>query len=162
MSQTDHSWKMTVIHDGPGPDFIRTMNEYWGWPKIEYFCTENRYNDYGHSLRKIGVNYLRESKYTLFTNCDNYYIPTFIEEMCNDYGDIVYCDMIHSHWNYKWRGTELRRGALDCGCYIVKTELVKRIGWNHTNYTADWLFIQDCMKEASSIRKVDKILFCHN
>lgn len=164
LSQTKDSWKLHILHDGPGPDFIRIMNNYWGDPRINYFCTEERYNDYGHSLRKLGIKELGNSRYTLITNVDNYYTPVFLQEMCSYDTDVVYCQFVHSHWNYTTRPTEMGRGKIDCGCFIVKTDIVKEVGWNSTNYHADWEFLQDCLKYNSklSVRRVEKILFVHN
>lgn len=166
LGQTSHSWRLTLIHDGPGPDFIRIMNPYWGDTRINYFCTEARADDYGHSLRALGLSMISEkdSRYTLITNADNYYAPSFIEEMTSGCSDIVYCNMAHNHWDYKFKESEFRRGKIDCGCVVVKTEIAKNVGWNSREYHADWLFLCDVLLKYpnASITKLDKILFVHN
>lgn len=163
LAQTNPDWHMFVIHDGPSPEFIKRMHQYWMVDRLHYWCTEERYNDWGHSLRSLAVPDLWDSlRYTVFTNCDNYYVPVFVEEMCSGDEDLVYCNIVHDHWKYQAKDTQLRRRAIDCGAVVVKTEIVKKIGWNHRNYAADWFFINDVLQANPSIRKVGKCLFVHN
>jgi hypothetical protein len=165
LSQTVREWKLTIYHDGPSEKFIEIMNPYWGDDRIQYKCTEIRYNDWGHSLRKIGISEAGESKYTLITNCDNYYAPTFVQEMCNGEEDLVFCNMVHDHWGYQARETVLRHKAIDIGAVVCKTDLVKKVGWKNTVFHADWLFIDEVMqsmKRKGGERKVGKVLFIHN
>lgn len=166
LSQSSHNWRLHLIHDGPGPEFIRIMNQYWGDTRINYFCTETRANDWGHSLRALGLSTIQEkdSRYVLFTNADNIYVPVFVEEMTKACSDIVYCNMIHDHWDYRFRETSLQRGKIDCSAFVVKTELAKKVGWNSREYAADWYYIQDVLRAYpnASVIKNNKILVVHN
>jgi glycosyltransferase involved in cell wall biosynthesis len=170
LSQTNQSWKLHIIHDGlPNKDFMNISGEYER-DLIRFYTIPTRFNDWGHSVRDVGVQYLGNSKYTLFTNGDNYYIPHFVDEMTRGDEDLVYCDMIHSHdWKAKdrvaYRGafiTKLEATYIDCGCCIVRTDIAKRIGWRHRNRSADWGFIKDVLDLNPTTHKVDKVLFVHN
>jgi hypothetical protein len=56
INQTSSDWSLTVIHDGYCQGFIDLMSEEnYRHPSIKYFCTQGRYNDYGHSLRDEGL-----------------------------------------------------------------------------------------------------------
>ena len=162
LAQTEENWRMLVIHDGPSVQFGKIMEAYLDDPRIDYMLTDKRYNDWGHSLRKIGVERLGDSEYTLVTNADNYYAPVFIKEMCHRKADLVYCDLVHSHWGYQARESRLRRRAVDCGNVIIRTELLKRVGWNHFDYAADWHVIEECLETEATVQKVNACLFVHN
>ena len=68
--------------------------------RIEYLTTEKRFNDYGHSLRDMGLKNIK-GEYVLLTNADNYFIPKtieFINEIFIEHQpEVVIFDMIHSH-----------------------------------------------------------------
>lgn len=56
INQTKNNWFLTVIHDGPNEEFNLIMNEFKNrCQNIEYQSTEKRFNDYGHSLRDLGL-----------------------------------------------------------------------------------------------------------
>ena len=163
LAQTLKNWRTFLIHDGPCELFEKESEKYKLDPRINVSNTLTRYNDFGHSLRSQGLEkFIGNSEYLLITNADNYYVPTFIEEMCLGTEDFVYCNMIHNHRNYGVLDSKIERGFIDMGSFIVKTKIAKQVGFNHTCYAADWFFIQDLLKVVSSIRKVDKTLFVHN
>src|SRR6185437_12241311 len=100
--------------------------------KFEYLETEKRYNDFGHSLRQMGIN-AASTEFLLLTNGDNYYTPRFVEFMFEaidrDDLDVVLCDMVHSHHNpgltiqssYGVFRTKPFRFYLDIGCFLART-----------------------------------------
>ena len=162
LAQSEENWKMLVIHDGPSVQFGKIMEPYLSDPRIDYMLTDKRHNDWGHSLRKIGIERIGDSEYTLIANADNYYCPIFIEAMCNGDEDLVYCNLVHDHWDYQARESELRRRAVDCGNVVIRTELLKRVGWNHFDYAADWHVISEVLATGATTRKVSACLFVHN
>lgn len=162
LSQTNPSWRMLIIHDGPDiPALLRrkSIDE-----RIYVMATETRFGDYGHSLRDIGLKKIKnDSYYTLITNGDNYYTPNFIDELCmNGDEDFVYCNCVHSHWKYQARECALHRRAIDIGGAVVKTEIAKKVGFPRRDYAADWAYFEEILKLNPTIRKVNKVLFCHN
>ena len=80
INQTKDNWILTVMHDGPNEEFSLIMQGYKDEcpTKIDFLTTEQRFNDYGHSLRDIGLKNI-QGEYVLLTNADNYFIPKTIE-----------------------------------------------------------------------------------
>ena len=68
----------------------------------QYDESQARHNDYGHSLRDIGIR-RANLEFILVTNGDNYYSPKFVESMFDAIDaaglDVALCDMVHSHAN---------------------------------------------------------------
>lgn len=162
-SQTNPSWRLLIIHDGPDiPEFLRLEPTD---DRIKILVTKERFNDWGHTLRDIGLRRIKsDSAYTLITNADNYYTPNFIDEMCmTGNEDLVYCNCVHSHWKYEARETALHRRAIDIGAVVVNTKMAKQVGFKSRLYYADWLYFDEIIKTCSpTIRKVNKVLFVHN
>jgi hypothetical protein len=110
------------------------------------------------------------------TNDDNYYVPVFLEEMFrkadSEALDLVLCDMVHSHNHpgnrpqdsYNAFTTEPRTNSVDIGCFIVKTELAKAVGFRDKSFAGDGTFVDDIMSSDPPVKwgKIDKILFVHN
>ena len=163
LAQTEENWRMLVIHDGPSVQFGKIMEAYLDDPRIDYMLTDKRYNDWGHSLRKIGVERLGDSEYTLISNADDYFAPVFVSDMCSG-EDLVYCNCSHHHWKYEARESQLRRRAIDISCCVIKTEIIKAVGWNSTAYHADWLLIEEILQKYPNltVNKVPKVLVMKN
>ena len=167
-AQTSQDFTVTIYHDGFDAEMQKIFDDLKAkYPNmISFEFTDERYNDYGHSLREIGIN-KASSDYILITNDDNYYCPTFVSEMLGKLSsnDLVYCDMIHSHTNYKriFR-TYTRLGSIDVGSMIVRTELAKRIGWTDKSYSGDGTYCEGIISSIPNIRisKIRKVLFVHN
>lgn len=182
INQTSTDWSMTIIHDGPSQDFIDLMNEEsYKHPSIKYFCTESRYNDFGHSLREEG---LRQATglYTILTNADNYFIPKTVEllsakltELQNSgtaSPDIIIFDMIHSYANpgfreqppYNYFRVDFKPYCIDVSSAAVKTELAKAAGFKDKSRDGDQAYFQDIarLKNSLTVAKVNSVLLVHN
>ena len=84
LSQTADNWRLHIIHDGPdGFDDLENSlrkNEYLSDSRIFLSRSKTRNNDYGHSSRSLGLkNPVSDSRYTVITNGDNYYVSEFIK-----------------------------------------------------------------------------------
>jgi len=166
LSQTNENWRLLLIHDGPWDDSDLKYFSVLDY-RIECLSSESRFNDWGHSLRAMAIPKLPYSKYTLITNGDNYYIPSFIQEMTSGKEDVIFCDMIHSHPQQQYRkymNTSIQLGEIDCGAIIVNTDIVKKVGWNSRIFNADWEYIKEVFEVVPkpTCRKVEKTLFVHN
>ena len=166
-AQTHKNWELILIHDSPNQelyDLIKTIND----TRIKYMWTEERYNDWGHSLREIALQHIsQESEFVVITNADNYYVPIFIEEMLAGFKDntvATYCNMLHSHKRWDVIHAGLQCGKIDCGCVMVRKNIVLEFGWKYRDFGADWGFIRDVIQKygGESFLKVNKILFVHN
>ena len=175
MNQSAGNWRLTVIHDGPSQEFEQAM-----WPlagqmpdQIKYFCTESRLNDYGHSLRQIGIEQAT-GDYVLLTNADNYFIPKAMEILNTQMGsaDVIMFDMVHSHHRpggreqprYSYFETSYQRNAIDVSAAIVRTDRAKRVGFRDKTYAGDATYFEDILLDDPQLSpvKLPHILFVHN
>lgn len=80
LNQTSDNWTLTVIHDGPDAEFDSIMAAFADQSsgRIRYRNTPVRLDDYGHSLRELGLRNV-SGDYVLLTNADNYYVPRAVE-----------------------------------------------------------------------------------
>ena len=180
--QTSRDWKLILLHDGNVMDedviaatsAINTraiVNKYIerGFP-IEYIETDKRYNDFGHTLREIGLKKI-DTPYMCFTNVDNIYTPMFVELMLthtqNGHIDIVHCDMLH---NYAVGGvpylvleSRLVINHIDMANFIIRTEWAKITGFTDRCFAADGLFIERFKRRfpAFKQKKLNNVLLCH-
>lgn len=178
-AQRSRNWRLHIVHDGIGEKFdsVRDELEREGYLSgdVVLSATDVRHNDYGHSLRDFGLrNPVSNSKFTLITNCDNYYAPELTAEIeaLREDADLIHWDCVHSHVNSKIdRGspyglldTRLEFSRIDIGAVAVRTEIAREIGFNGRDFSADWTYIDECMQHPECERriKVAKILFVHN
>ena len=186
INQTSEDWQLTVIHDGKSQAFTNLMNEpNYIHPNIKFFCTERRYNDYGHSLRDLGLKYAK-GQYTILTNGDNYFIPLATEIISESIGklddyslrpDIILFDMIHSHANpgarhakekqqpvYNLFKTSFKPYCIDVSSAAVKTELAKSVGFRDKGFDADQAYFNDIALKVEKLKimKLKHVLLVHN
>jgi hypothetical protein len=150
-------------------------NEEYG-DRIEYLCTKERFNDYGHSLRDMALKNIK-GEYVLLTNADNYFIPKAIEFINNvfidQFPDIVIFDMVHSHSNpggralpaYSFFETQFERFSLDVSAAIVRSELASKVGFKDKSHDGDQTYFADIARFRGGelgIVKIHRILFVHN
>ncbi|MGF1501751.1 MAG: glycosyltransferase family 2 protein [Paracoccaceae bacterium] len=178
-NQTAANWGLTVIHDGPDPEFTAIMNDLCaaGEYDIDHFCTEQRYGDWGHSLREIGLARTR-GDFVILTNADNYFIPRTVEFL-NEYfrtrnPDALVFNMVHSHRNagvrrcepYSFLETHYRRFYIDISAALIRSELAARAGFRDKSHDADATYFEDvaAVKEGGPlvVGKIPNILLVHN
>jgi len=175
--QTLQNFKVLIIHDGPSATARSLVAAYSReHPAVfEYLETEYRCNDYGHSLRAIGIE-RTGTEFILLTNGDNYYAPRFVEfmfEAIDRHGlDVVLCDMVHSHLNpglsvqpsYGFFRTRPFRYYLDIGCFIARSDAAKKVGFRDKTFNGDATYFEDLLKVSETVvlGKVDKVLMVHN
>ena len=170
-SQTNSNWRLYLIHDGKNEE-LRIDLESNGYltENITFIEYPERTMNYGHLLRKWGLENLVTSEYVLITNGDNYYTPNMVEEVLTNNTDLIYFDCIHSHDNelnhnkstYGYMDCKLIISNIDMGCVVVRSELAKSIGFNSVSYSADWDYFNEILLTNPSIKKINKVLFVHN
>jgi len=178
MSQTVQNFDLVLIHDGPDERMSAIFDQLKArYPdRLHCYFTDQRFNDYGHTLRDIAIG-MCSTEFIMLTNDDNYYTPRFIEYMFERIDqenlDLVLCDMIHSHnfpggrpqENYNVFVTEPVKNSVDIGCFIVRTSVAKSVGFRDKNAEGDGTFVDDFMnKFGKDLKwgKVHKVLFVHN
>lgn len=174
--QTSNDFKVRVIHDGPDDEtkkVIAMVNLEYPHLNLSYEETNERYNDYGHTLRDLGVR-TSEAENVLLTNDDNYYVPIFIEEISAEIkdkkADIVFFDMVHSHKitelpnpiGYQTLITEPRLNRIDVGSFVFNGKIGREVGFNDRGFAADGIFFEKLLSKTDKIFKISKVLFVHN
>ena len=174
-SQTDRSFHLVIMHDGPDPEMLRLLSKlsHETTLSFEFRFSRARHNDYGHSLRAEAIRDC-ETDYLLLTNDDNYYVPRFVELMLQAARqhdlDLVLCDMVHSHerpggrpvGSYAAFPTHPSPGNSDIGCFIARTERARQVGFRDKRSIGDATYIADLMALGVKWGKIEKILFIHN
>ena len=177
LCQTLDNWKLLIIHDGPDSVMQEILKKYADEnDNIDYMFTDVRYNDYGHTLRDMGIQ-KSDTEYLMLTNDDNYYVPVFLEYMFKSIHanklDFALCNMIHSHNNpgvYFQQPYELfksfpKKNYIDVGNFIVRTSIAKEVGFNDRSFDADGTFVDEIMHRYTGkirIGKLDNVLYVHN
>jgi len=168
--QTNPNWELTIVHD------YKASDDVWGviWnhddPRVIFVESETRTENYGHVNRRAMLENMPSSDgFLLMTNDDNYYVPVFIEyflrEVEPDVG-MVYCDSVHSHFEYNHHKTKIQVDHIDIGSFIVRTDIAKAVGFHGVEFNADGYYAELCLEECHKrgLREVyiPKPLFVHN
>tara|TARA_B100001029_G_scaffold178130_1_gene184167 strand:+ start:3260 stop:3874 length:615 start_codon:yes stop_codon:yes gene_type:complete len=176
LNQSKKDWILTIIHDGPNEEFKNIMETYKRVlpNNINFENTSKRYNDYGHSLRDMGLkNILGE--YVLLTNADNYFVPGAIEiltetlKKSNEKIDVIIFNFVASHHNYINFNTSYKRHLIDISSAIVKKELAEKVGFKDKSYDGDATYFENIAKlnekinkKKLNILKINRTLLVHN
>jgi hypothetical protein len=175
--QTRQSFKVHLLHDGPHEASREALREFARVSRypLHVTFTDGRFNDWGHSLRSIGLETL-DTEFVALTNADNYYVPRFVElaldAIDRDHLDFLHWDMVHSHdypagrlqRSYTGFETEPYFGHIDMGAFLVKSHIARRTGFNHRSFAADGYFVEELLRSGGVERSghLAKILFVHN
>ncbi len=170
--QTDQNWRLVLIHDGPCPDALRTSIVRRRDERVIIRETERRFNDWGHTLRQMGLNMIMKglvpAEWIVITNGDNYYAPSFVDIMRRAVSDrpalAAYCDAVHNYWHHRTLRTCLHHGEIDCGCLMVRADVAVDVGWRGREVAADWTYCADILERIGDggFLKVDTAGFVHN
>ena len=170
MSQTNQNWKIHIVGDNIPQDNLDRLKSFLNViddDRIKFTNLPVRYNDWGHTPRNYGLQESTE-EWTIMTGEDNYYVPTFVENMLNMGKDkhFVFCSMVHN-WisdEYIPVDCKIEFGRIDIGCYMFKTNMGKKITLDTTYAQSDWKFIEDYFNKfpVAKVGKVNKILYVHN
>lgn len=170
---------LRVIHDGPNPEFDEVMGSLAREAPghVSFESTPSRFNDYGHSLRELGLRSAR-GDYVLLTNADNYYIPhttRFLTEAArHTQADVLLFDMVHSHDRpggrnqpaYCFFQTSYARLSIDMGSAAVRGELARRAGFRDKAHDGDATYFEDVARarlpHQLMVCKIARILLVHN
>jgi hypothetical protein len=172
--QSDARWMVHVWHDGPAPQDVKdvmALPEYQD-PRIEYIETPITNGFWGHINRRLALRALplNHRDYVLITNDDNYYVPDFVKIFMKEArrGDtgFVYCDTVHSYYQYNLLVSEVKENHIDMGSFIVKLDVAKRVGFNYTHLSADGKYAEECASYCKArrlrIHHIEKPCFVHN
>lgn len=169
--QMNPNWELYIIYDGQVPETIAKIMNIYNDKRIHFAHTETRNEGWGHPNRKIALDSLEGNKedYVLITNDDNYYVPTFVDQMLKNAGEnigIVYCDCVHSYDYHNVTRSQLKEKGIDMGAFIVAYNIAKWNSFQYTHISADGAYAEQCRttcaNENFSIVYVPRPLFIHN
>ena len=175
--QVLQNFEVSIYHDGADPPTRKVADEFVGLSnRFRYFESDQRFNDWGHTLRDIGINE-SDSEFLLITNGDNYYVPRFTEFVFEAIDisalDVVLWDLVHSYSSPGRRTlrcyTPFRvfpvRYMVDIAGFLVRTSLAKRVGFKDKSHSGDANYIDQVLRlpgAAIRVGKVEKTLAVHN
>ncbi len=168
-AQTWTDWQMLVTHDGPIiPPY--DLSALTGAEKRLAFCTTaERLAKFGHPHRQHSSNLLVQAgcRWVVHTNDDNLYAPVFLEWMLYQaqtvkHCQMVYCDMISSHKQWKPLTVQLKRGHIDLGAVMVRDDLAAKAPFDQVTFAADSEWIDRLKRLTKGTAKVPGTLFMHN
>ena len=170
LAQTNPNWKIHIVGDNIPNENLERLHSFLNVIKdhrIKFTNLEKRYNDWGHTPRNYGLQY-STMEWTIMSGEDNYYVPTFVENMLRmgEGKHFVFCSMVHN-WsddNYIPVDCEVKYGKIDIGCYMFKTHMGKKLTLDTTFAQSDWKFVEDYLNKypMTKVGKVNKILYVHN
>lgn len=165
LAQTYNNFEIYIHHDGPLDDttiadkFRAISDKITFIDNLEHKGNWGFYHRYSVSLMEPKPDWV------LYTNEDNYYVPTFLETMINTAlshnSKMVYCNMVHSHHGYQVLNTYPAVCNIDMGAFITHIDLIECTLFNNYSQTADGWYAEQLASKTNPI-KVDGILFTHN
>lgn len=155
------------VHENEGliDECLSKLNQQTTQPSqiIVFGCCMDRYiyphhKDWGADMCQAGLD-ISTSDFTWFLNADDVPSDNFIERLLQEDADIIACDFTSRNTNGICEVSP-QVGTITRGCFIVKTDVAKRIGYNDRSYNADGIFAQEIAKNGTFIR-VPELLYEH-
>lgn len=168
-TQTNDNWSAHVIADCPPQGTLDKVIRYFkGDDRFTFTILPERYNDWGHTPRNIGLEMAKE-EWVVMTGEDNYYVPTFVDEFLKARSlksHFIYCDMVHNWLNFEYIHLKSKpiMDHIDIGNFMSKTEYARQIGLDVTIAAADGKFVEEYLRKfpEGDITYIKKILYVHN
>jgi glycosyltransferase involved in cell wall biosynthesis len=173
LSQTYKNFEIIVIHDGIDKNHLKMMDEFMDDDRVIYVQTPIRYNDWGMSLRNIGLK-MAKGDIIINTNDDNYYVPIWLSEIVdsferNPYANFAYYLMVHNYdmlsnhnqSSYGLFTPEIKKYSIDIGQFAVKKDLINGHSFKVDVVEADGDLVEELLPKIIPVF-INKILFVHN
>src|ERR1019366_6595910 len=146
-AQTNPNWIATIAMDGYNQEIdVYATSLLSPDDKItKHIVMDGPHGDWGHTPIQSAKGYAEE-KLLCMTSDDNYYVPTFVDEMLKPFDDkrcaLAYCNMVHNSYGYDLVNTEIARAKIDLGCFVTLTDFAKQIRLGK-GYEDDYVFARD-------------------
>lgn len=169
INQTNKNWIAHVVVDNKySPMHDDIVNRFEKENRIKFSFIDGPHKDFGHTPRNYGLKN-SSSDWVVMTGDDNYYVPSFVDEVMKAIDSnvrFVYCDMIHNGYDYKMFECHHSSHHIDIGNMVMRTDLAKDFELKTNKIDADGIFCNDyinehCKKE-ENVKKINKILYVHN
>jgi hypothetical protein len=171
VAQTNPNWELYIMYDGVVPESIQKAKGLIQDARVKFTNSEVRNGNFGHPNRKVALESLpcEETDFVLMTNDDNYYVPSYVEQMLDGIDKntgMVFCDTLHSYINHAVHYSMVRENGIDMGAFIVRADVAKWIGFKNIHFSADGAYAEECRIHCSNnglrINYVPRPLFIHN
>jgi glycosyltransferase involved in cell wall biosynthesis len=168
-AQTNDNWVAHVIADCPPQGTLdKVMRYFKGDDRFIFTILPDRYNDWGHTPRNIGLEMAKED-WVVMTGEDNYYTPVFVDEFlkaATPNSHFIYCDMVHNWLNFEYIHLKSRpvMDHIDIGNFMTRSQYAKQLTLDTTIAAADGKFVEDYLRKFpdGTITYIKKILYVHN
>lgn len=170
--QTNGSWQMYIVHDGPALKEIADIVNSFGDDRISLTITPKVNGHWGHPNRDMMLKKIKgdpENDYVLITNDDNQYTMNAVAvfRSCFDKNvGMILCDCLHSYTGWEIFRSEVKVGYIDMGSFIVRLDVAQAVGFSTFVETADGIYAEECSRECDArrlqVKPIRKILFIHN
>jgi hypothetical protein len=164
--QKDPNWKAIIYHNGPNK-WLKYFVDSFGDKRLIYKESATNTEAWGTYNRIDAINNLVDTKYVVQTSIQDYWFPNTVSSIMEHLEeDFIYWNSINHLAGYE--------NVLDCqpivdhidwGNFAIRTDIAKQVGINKpTEFTADGLFVTDCMNSGLIKRqlKLNKVLTIHN
>lgn len=171
-AQTYSRLRVEVTHDGPARTWLPELIAGAAGASLPCALTYSAQRDgsHGHPHRQAAIERLlrQGAEWILLTNDDNYYVPVFLEALLSagtrkPHPRVVYCDMLHSHRQWKLFTTRPKAGAIDLGCVLAHKEAVEKVRFDDHSFRGDGIWIEKLVRACRGrVAHVPLPLFVHN
>lgn len=165
LCQTYDNYEIYIHHDGPLNDstlaekFRKLSNKIVFIDSLEHKGHWGFYHRHNISLMEPHPDWV------IYTNEDNYYVPVFLERMINaavsNNTKMVYCDMLHSHYQWNLFETYPELCRIDMGSFMTHIDLIKDTPWTDYDAGADGKYAEKVAAKTNPV-KASGVLFVHN
>lgn len=165
LCQTHDNCEIIIAHDGPLLDSsiapsIRAISD-----KITFLDNLPYKGCWGMHHRHFTAMIEPHADWIVFTNQDNYYTPEFVKICLSEaaifQSGMVFCDIVHSQFEWcEWK-SELRVGGIDLGSFITRMDLVQTTPWTGFHHAGDGEYVLNIM-EKTKPHRAKGLLFVHN
>lgn len=166
LCQTDPNWKAIIYHNGPN-NWLKYFVSSFGDSRLIYRESPTNTEAWGTFNRIDALMNIVDTEFVVQTSIQDYWFPNTVAcILANREEDFLYWDSIN-HLNGYDKVLESKPviDYIDWGNFAIRTEIAKQVGINHpTEFTADGLFVTDCMNSGLVNRqlKLNRILTIHN
>jgi hypothetical protein len=159
-----------IHHDGPVndkniPEDIMSIDN-----RIKFISSEKRGDYWGFPERRPTSIIEPLPDWVIYTNDDNYYVPTFVTTMLNtallhDAG-MVYCDFLHKGpWpgpDYQVLPSRVQKCWIDMGAFMTRIDVIQKCEWDVLDDAgADGIYAEKIGRNTKCV-KAGGILYVHN
>lgn len=168
MAQSSPDWIAHVVSDCSPAGTLDTVKRMFAdEQRIRFTDLPTRSNDWGHTPRNHGLHTATE-ELVCMTGEDNYYMPTFVEEvisvMKHDVVNMVFTDFVHN-WGteYIYVPSLIAYSHIDIGNVVFRTEHAGQMSLDPKHFSADWYMIESYLHTyPGKPFHLKKVLYVHN